>query len=1386
MIVVGIGSSAGGLEAIREVVKAIPHLQHTVLVIAQHLSPHHTSILADLVRKGSRLDVRNAEDGHVALAGQVLITPPGKDIEIIDRRIRLTTARSGPMPKPDINRFFASLAMAAGETSVGVILSGTGTDGAVGVKEIKDAGGIAIVQTPESAKYDGMPHAAIHTGAADLVATPMDIGAMLYEFDQTAPTRLRSAAGQNGDTYDTIVKLIRSNAKIELPHFKRSNIERRIARRMVVRNSPDLPTYLRLLEAEPGEVGALTQDVFCSVTSFFRDPEAYAALSQVLERKLCGNGYDELRIWIPGCATGEEAYSVAILMEELGRQSNRSFDYRVFATDVNSVALNTARFAHYAPSSVAHLDKGLVERYFHESQSRLQIARHVRDRLVFSAHDLTRDAPFSRLDLISCRNLLNFFDDETQIRALEILHFGLSPKGLLMLGQSDAELHANDLFAPVDSTARIYQSQQTPGRRRFFPSVRQASGDSLRHVPRQARRAQDVEMRLLSSLAERFAPASAVIDRTDNLVYRFGDPRALLPARADSAQSDLFRLAGNTVRPALRSLVIDARRAIEKGDFRVHSVLYRADDRAWRLTAKAFDAGRPGWLMITFEEIAPRNAQLTADTGTLGQSSQLAENDQDELLRLRETLDTVVEELETTNEDLQATNEELQSSNEEFQSTNEELQTTNEELQSSNEELLTLNDELQERSRAYEQLNAQLESILAGLATPLLMVDADLRLVRVAPVVKRLMPVDDIHPQDHLSALPWRDPLPDLRPTIHDVIASGRSTQQTLQIGASVWQLTVSRVSEDCDGRPGAVLVFTDSSELYESREHFRQEKERAQITLQSIGDGVIRVSQDGNIEYINPAAANLIQVDTEQAIGASLERVLTLHTGHGEAMGNFALDFILAHLHNSERDKDCILTTLKGDRRHITCSITLTTNERGAANGAVLTFKDMTDHYAAISRMSWMTSHDDLTGAVNRREMEQRLETALMSIRQGRKRELVFLYLDLDQFKVVNDSCGHLAGDELLKQVTRILAEHIRTRDTLARLGGDEFGILLEGCRVGEAEGVAEKIRAAIHEHRFHWEDKVFRIGISIGIAALTSDIIDVSDIMKHADAACYAAKDLGRNRIHIHSPDDDELTQQRSDLHWLSALTGAMENDRLRLYMQKIQHSDRDSDCHWEVLLRMIGEDDKLLLPGSFLPAAERYGLIQRIDEWVVDQLFRILHEHRPASGAQRPPNVNVNLSGASFTDARLTEFVNRCLERYDVDPSRLTFEITETAAISNMSTAKAFIGRAHDLGCMIALDDFGSGMSSFKYLKQLDVDYVKIDGTFIKDIETDSLSQAIVEAMVRIAANLDVQIVAEFAENQRIVAKLKEFGVHHIQGYAIAKPIAIDVFLERTSMR
>ncbi len=546
------------------------------------------------------------------------------------------------------------------------------------------------------------------------------------------------------------------------------------------------------------------------------------------------------------------------------------------------------------------------------------------------------------------------------------------------------------------------------------------------------------------------------------------------------------------------------------------------------------------------------------------------------------------------------------------------------------------------------------------------------------------------------------------------------------------------------------------------------REKELAQVTLQSIGDAVITTDERGCVTYLNPIAEELTGWPCGEAVSRPLSEIFViLHETTRENVEN-PVERVLSSGQISGLANHTVLIARNGVEYGIDDSAAPLRNRNGDMMGTVMVFRDVTHSRQIAQQLSWQAGHDAMTGLVNRRCFEQSLDDAIATTQNGQQH--VLCYLDLDQFKVVNDTCGHTAGDELLRQVSALLNRQVRNTDILARLGGDEFGLLLHQCSQGQATVIADKIRAAIQDFQFIWDAMTFRIGASIGLVTIDQNSVDVIATMNAADAACYTAKSRGRNRLQVYEANDAEIIKQRGQQQWSLRIKQALEESRFCLYEQAIAPvNDADKKPHAEILLRMLDEDGSLIAPGAFIPAAERYNLMNEIDQWVIRTFLA-------TPQAQTAQSYMINLSGASIGDQEFLAFLKEQMAVVPIDPQTICFEVTETAAIANLNLALDFIRELKQLGFRFALDDFGSGMSSFGYLKALPIDYLKIDGHFVIDLDHDSTACAIVESINHIGHVMGLKTIAESVESTTIQAALGQIGVDFIQGYAVARPIPL----------
>ena len=447
--------------------------------------------------------------------------------------------------------------------------------------------------------------------------------------------------------------------------------------------------------------------------------------------------------------------------------------------------------------------------------------------------------------------------------------------------------------------------------------------------------------------------------------------------------------------------------------------------------------------------------------------------------------------------------------------------------------------------------------------------------------------------------------------------------------------------------------------------------------------------------------------------------------------------------------------------------------DRNGQIVGAVMVFHDVRQERQLHRRLAYLASHDALTGFINRRELEERLSAVLAAVKSEPAKTAALLYMDLDQFKVVNDTCGHAAGDELLKELSTLLQPRVRESDTLARLGGDEFGVLLEGCSLEKAQYIAGDMLSAIRNYRFNWHEKAFAIGASIGVAAITPSSASAQRVLSTADTACYSAKEGGRNRVHVFRYADEELADRREQMNWIARLTQALEKDSFALYYQPYLPLSRDPppQAHIELLLRLVDDDGQVILPGSFIPAAERYNLMPALDKWVIKNAFEAYPALTSRFGAKTV--FAINLSGRSMSEEKFEEFIHDQAKLHQVPPQSFCFEITETAAVNQLRKAAAFISGLRSAGFKFALDDFGAGMSSFGYLKNLPVDFLKIDGGFVKDIDSDLVCRTMVTSVNQIGHAMGIRTIAEFVDRPEVLKELRAIGVDFAQGYLISKP-------------
>ncbi|MFW5431353.1 MAG: EAL domain-containing protein [Methylophilaceae bacterium] len=548
-----------------------------------------------------------------------------------------------------------------------------------------------------------------------------------------------------------------------------------------------------------------------------------------------------------------------------------------------------------------------------------------------------------------------------------------------------------------------------------------------------------------------------------------------------------------------------------------------------------------------------------------------------------------------------------------------------------------------------------------------------------------------------------------------------------------------------------------------------RNLEKELKIILENSPVGIVLTNMQNQFVYVNPSfremlgysekeilSMNIVELTHPDSISKSKEAIKDVFSGKGP------ISIEKQYIHKNGSIVDAIT------------SIAAVFDDDGNPLYQCTNIENITEKKKVRDKLIYQASHDGLTELINRREFEDRAKGLLNNAIQF-KNEHAMLFIDLDQFKIVNDTHGHGAGDQMLRQLSDVIKFSLRKTDTLARLGGDEFGLLVENCSLESAYRIAESVWEIVQGYEFAWEGSTSKVGVSIGLVEINSEITDLAQLMSHADAACYSAKDAGRNRIHIYKSDDIELSQRHGEMQWVTRIHHALENDLFCLYAQRIVSLNDNTEKYYEFLIRLKDENGNLIVPGEFLPAAERYNLIEKIDRWVINAAFDLLKSN--PSFLNDIKHISINLSGQSLTNNTFLASIIAKLLDSKIPGEKICFEITETAAIHNLTSAIKFITTLRDMGCTFALDDFGSGLSSFGYLKNLPVDYLKIDGMFVKDMVNDPIDRAMVKSINEIGQLMNMQTIAEYVENTEILEMLKDIGVDYAQGYGVSKPIDIN---------
>lgn len=1487
-IVVGVGASAGGLEAISNLIRPLDPALPMAFVVLQHVSPNHKSMLVEILSRETRLQVVRLEHLQRPEPGVIYVVPANTNATIKEGAFHTTPALPHIVPKPSINDFFSSLASDAHESAVGIVLSGTGSDGTAGLRAILAAGGITMVQTPSSAKYDGMPQSAIDAGVIDYI---LDVDEMAARLSELARLECASLEGNQIAVPPRVLSLLKERRHLDFSGYKLGTLSRRIRRRMVATHVADIQQYVALLERDPSELEQLGRDILISVTAFFRDTTAFDALKRVIHSMVEEADAGPLRIWVAGCATGEEAYSLALLIAEAKRMLDSSVVVQIFATDIDEYALEIARRGRYLSAALEALSPDLLARYFTRLEHFYEVNKTLRDMIVFAKHNLVDDPPFLRLSLITCRNVLIYFDSELQSKVLQRFHFGLRVKGTLFLGRSESIGHCEPLFTPVDRRERLFAKQ---GESHEIMNNAPTSRSIMSPVKRQDRDLQQ----LLDALVAHMGITVALCDAQGNVQHTAGEVKRFLRFPAGRTQVGIQDVMIDPFCGELMSLLhqFNKQRTPQLGRRR------RLDDEWWQLSVRGLtDQGDERRILIVLAPLADIEKPARMPLDQLMEPPLLdgAASLEDELEATREHLQSLIEELATANEEMQSLNEEAQASNEELQATNEELEASNEELQATNEELISLNEELNVKTGELTKLNEEYTYLYDALDFPLLVFDGALCLKRYNAPAARSFNVRPTALMRHVAGLRLPQVFDDLENAMADVARQAAPVESVIELEGRLLQRLITPGINQQGTVELLVVTLMDVTDLSQVQAKLRQSQAQMQALMENSTIMVALKDLNGRYTFANPQFLKTFGLTKEQLIGRSVfelfpdayagsvwardmdavrfqkivEAEHTLPSDHGTAR-------VLSCVHQVLRDEQghpyLILTeseditarkhaeremlvaskvfeqageaivvidaqgnvrsvnnafsritgyaadavegqpalpllyrdddSQEGRQRRGTCYVlweivkqhgywqgevfnkrrdgtlfsqwlTLNMIEPDSQDEAlcVAVFSDISHIKESQRQAEYLATHDALTGLPNRTLFQDRLKVAIAHAKRSEQASAL-MFLDLDNFKSINDTLGHDVGDELLIQVAHRLKELVRDMDTVARLGGDEFTVILVDTSIEGAEQVAKRIVEALSKP-FDVRRHALFVTSSVGLAFCPDDGDDVAGLTKAADTAMYRAKENGRDRFELFKPELQARLMR--DVAIEHALRDGMEHDRLQLvYQPKFVCVDQGALSGAEALLRWVDPTLGQVSPVDFIPVAEATGLILELDRYVALQLIRQLAKWRDDGLA--PPPVAMNVSARSFQEERFITHLFGCLKQYRVPCSLIQVEITESTLVDRSSSALGNIEKLREAGIKLAVDDFGTGYSSLAYLKRLPLAELKIDKSFVDGLgEKDEGDRAIALAILGMAKALGIRTVGEGVETSSQLAWLIENGCDFVQGYLLSKPLPLAEF-------
>ena len=1349
--VVGIGASAGGNDALCALLAGLPPDSGAAYVVAQHLAPEARSHLAERLARHTSMPVDWLDEPRLLEPDRVYLAPARSRVLFVDNRVEARVDDERATNTHSVDVLFGRLARSYAERTVAVVLSGAGSDGSAGVRAVKSAGGTVVVQDPDEAAFDGMPRSAISTGVVDAVLSPAEIADRLSTYLGRLGAVLQpwSEDGDEGavDPLETLIEVLRRKSGFDFRLYKEGTIRRRLERRMALTQVGRWQDYHERLMESAAERDALCRDLLINVTSFFRDRDAFAALEERALRDIVEQADEggEIRVWVPACSTGEEAFSIAILLQKVVDESQRDLRFRIFATDLDTRAIEMASSGLFDASIEQRMRPEVLRRCFDDRGGGYEIKRPLREKVVFAAHDVAQDPPFTRMDLVSCRNLLIYLRPELQAHVLSLLYFALRQKGYLFLGSSETPVSIDEHLEAVDTEMRLYRRIGPDGRPPRLRSLDRILDHDDRHPPparRISAKAVAQHAAIAQSLVERDSLFALVVDGRLHLQHVYGDPGQALRVPNGTVTNEISALTRGDFRSAVlasvpraqrtarevvsRSVALDHGGAVEHVDVRVVPVIEGEETiDSFIVLVSRIDLGAAG-----DRELQHRVNDLEV-----------------ELHGARDDLRHTVQDLECSNETLRSTNEELMV-------TNEELQSANEELHSTNDQLFRTNLDHEGRISELSEVTRDLENLFVGSEVGIVFLDEHLRVRKFTPVaaaVIHLLDQDVGRPLHHL-AHGLRDVR--LEKVAETALHTGQDSSQRVCTEHGEWYLLRALPYRIEDGSTaGVLLTLTDVTELQRVTDAMRASVDRFHGFLDALPDRFLWLNPDGTWLRLRDVAS--WRDEPPRVLGH--DELAAFLSGPARS----AVEEAARRSVESQELQTVSFDQYRGDTLQSYEARLLAVGDQGT----LCVLRDVSELRRSERELVHLTRHleqqancDHLTQLPNRRGLEKILFAELERCRRLGV-WLSAILVDCDDFKRVNDTLGHATGDVVLKEIGKRLRRVLRPSDTLGRVGGDEFLVLLPDTRVAEAMQLAERLRLAIHESPLTSGRDVIAVTGSLGVAGVPHDVVSIEEVISHAQHALQYSKNIGKNRV---STRDDEGDQALEDPR--EELMSVLETGRgFRTFVQPIFDLRNGETTGYELLTR--GPGGALESPDDIFQLSSENNILTSVDLHCVKRNVQWAREYLDRG------RFHLNLFPTTILDtpaARLLAVFGEpdLLQHFCV-------EISEQQFIGDPNYLRPHVEELRREGARIALDDVGFGRSSLESLLLLEPDTVKLDKSVVNGAATDTAQRRTLQRLVKVIRGIDADIVAEGIETEADRDLLLDLGVPFGQGYLLGRP-------------